>query len=183
MQQRITRYRRWQDQHASLFGKLLLLKALQAEQYPADSLANLQYNAFGKPFLEGPLDFNLAHSGQFVLCAYSASTRVGVDVEEIRSINLEDFHSVFTAKEWQEIMQSATPVQTFFRYWAIKESVIKAEGKGLSLPLKDVLMEETQAKVYTNVWYLHQLPIHKDYSTWLATDKPNAQVQLTEVIF
>ena len=45
-------------------------------------------NAYGKPqFLNTPLQFNLSHSGNVILLAFSLNSPVGVDVEQKREID------------------------------------------------------------------------------------------------
>ena len=44
----------------------------------------------------------------------------------------------FTAEEWQQIRSSSTPMQTFFRLWALKESYVKALGVGITLDLRTI---------------------------------------------
>ncbi|MDR2383938.1 MAG: 4'-phosphopantetheinyl transferase superfamily protein [Prevotellaceae bacterium] len=36
---------------------------------------------------------------------------------------------------------TTNPFFTFYDYWTIKESVIKAEGRGLSIPLKNIFVK------------------------------------------
>ena len=51
LQQKLSRFKRWQDQHAFLLGKLLMQQALCTVGYSADSLYRLQYNKYNRPFL------------------------------------------------------------------------------------------------------------------------------------
>src|ERR1700748_879112 len=79
---RILRYQRWEDAHASLFGKLLLKKGLG--DLGLDScLQNLKYSKYARPFVDEDVDFNISHSGSFVVCAFSSAGKIGVDLEEI----------------------------------------------------------------------------------------------------
>ena len=100
----------------------------------------LQYTSHGKPFIEQcGIEFNLSHSGDWVLFAFTRCGEIGVDIEHIRP--MPDMRDVakqnFAASEfarWQ-----ATPEQdrkeAFYRCWTRKESFIKAIGEGLSCPL------------------------------------------------
>jgi len=99
---------------------------------------------FGKPALAGPanasaLSFNLSHSHGRALLAVSAGRDIGVDVEQENSRTdvLGIASSYFFGPERDAIVAAGTErrVATFFRYWAAKESVMKAEGAGLHLPL------------------------------------------------
>jgi 4'-phosphopantetheinyl transferase len=98
------------------------------------------YGAQGKPALPGnPVHFNLAHSGDWALCAVALHP-VGIDVEDMRR-PVEDMDDVarrfFARSESASFL--ALPAQdkpeAFFRCWTRKEAFIKAVGEGLSHPL------------------------------------------------
>ena len=97
-------------------------------------------NQYGKPSLnDHKLEFNLSHSGDFALVAVTLESKVGVDVEHIRTdTELESIaNRYFSPSEVSELM-ALTPEQRisgFFNCWARKEAYIKAHGLGLSLPL------------------------------------------------
>lgn len=101
-------------------------------------------NEFGKPALAGShhataLSFNLSHSHGRALLAVSAERDLGVDIERenARTDVLGIASSYFFGSERDAILAAGPEQQTatFFRYWAAKESVMKAEGAGLHLPL------------------------------------------------
>lgn len=100
----------------------------------------ISVNQFGKPcFINSSLQFNLSHSGNLVLMAFSANAIVGIDVEQERVI--EDLELIakqyFHPKEAAILqkMELNDQVKGFFSCWAKKEAVIKALGLGLSMPL------------------------------------------------
>jgi 4'-phosphopantetheinyl transferase len=98
------------------------------------------YTSYGKPFIKNcRIEFNLSHSGDWVLFAFSHSAEIGVDIEQIRP--LPDMPDVarqnFSAAEFA-LWQAASAwdrTQAFYRCWTRKESFIKAIGEGLSCPL------------------------------------------------
>lgn len=182
MREKIARYRRWQDRHAHLFGKLLLREALKRCS-GADTLSGLQYTSYGRPYLPGPVDFNLSHSGKYVVCAISGESNLGVDIEEVKPIQLADFANVLRLDEVAAIQSAPDALQSFYRLWTIKESVIKAEGRGLSIPLKDILVDHHSASLYDKVWYLHDLKIDGQYSTFLTTNTIPKSVKVTEIFY
>lgn len=102
------RYRRWQDAYGCIFGRLLLTIALKAQGQPAH-LHQLQYTAYGRPYLPDTPDFNISHSAHRVVCAIADTSRIGIDLEEIRDLNIEDFKDQFTPEEWQAITHAAPP--------------------------------------------------------------------------
>ena len=99
-----------------------------------------EYTSYGKPFIKNcGIEFNLSHSGDWVLFAFSHSAEIGADIEQIRP--MPDMPDVarqnFSATEFA--LWQATPApdrtQAFYRCWTRKESFIKAIGEGLSCPL------------------------------------------------
>lgn len=177
-----SRYRRWQDRAANLFSKMLLIKGLEKFGYDHSSLGKLQYTAFGRPFLPDNIDFNISHSGQYALCAVAAHTKVGIDIEEIKDVDFSEFEDLMTTAQWQVIKASANPLRTFFRFWAIKESIIKADGRGLSIPLKEIIIQNDEA-FFENKWYLKELKFDENYCANLAVGIENSVISIEYVDF
>lgn len=101
-------------------------------------------DAYGKPETSAvngrALFFNVAHSRETILIALCRESRVGIDLEYLdrETDVLEVARASFTAAECRQIEEAADPVQrsrAFFRCWTRKEAVVKADGRGLSLPL------------------------------------------------
>ena len=103
----------------------------------------LAYGEHGKPHLAGRLavgglHFNLAHSGDLALLAFARGRRLGVDVEQVRSLPelMTIANRYFTANEAAQV--AALPEEerqaAFFACWTRKEAFIKALGAGFALP-------------------------------------------------
>jgi len=102
------------------------------------------YNKYGKPELTfprlaAPLQFNVSHSHELALLAFSYRRELGVDVEYMRTnIEYEDLarHS-FSPNEQAVLLALPAEIkqQAFFNCWTRKEAYIKARGMGLSLNL------------------------------------------------
>jgi 4'-phosphopantetheinyl transferase len=60
----------------------------------------------------------------------------------------------------------------FFRLWTQKEALIKANGKGLFIPLKTICINRNAAQIESEPWYLQEIPIAEKYICHLATDRP-----------
>lgn len=98
------------------------------------------YGPRGKPYLadgfsRGTLQFNLSHSNELALYAFTRGRQVGVDLEYIRSIPDVDqiaaeFFSARENTEWQTL-QTSQKQETFFNWWTRKEAYGKARGEGL----------------------------------------------------
>ncbi|MDF2522176.1 MAG: phosphopantetheine--protein transferase, partial [Clostridia bacterium] len=96
-------------------------------------------NEYGKPYLPTNfnLQFNVSHSGEWVVCAVDERP-VGIDVELMRKTDmLEIAHRFFAAKEYDMLSNADKSIrkELFYDIWTLKESYIKALGKGLSIKL------------------------------------------------
>jgi 4'-phosphopantetheinyl transferase len=210
LQQKVSAYRRWQDAYGSLFGKLLLKKALLQAGLSPD-LTGLRTTSYGRPYLEGygksypegndrpypdggqdnvgRMDFNISHSGNRVVCILNTQGRVGIDLEETGAIAMDDFQSQFTAAEWAAITGAAMPLQAFYHYWTAKESLIKADGRSLQIPLDtleigsqpSVLVNGRQILVNGRQWYIRDLPIFPGYVCHIACEHPIGPVTTEEI--
>ena len=180
MKEKHDRYRRWEDRAANLFSKILLLEGLRRFGYDYTILNNLEHTPHGRPHLAGAIDFNISHSGDHILCGVAEGLRLGVDIEQVKDVPFSDFEDLMSSEQWDRIRSSADPTREFFRYWAIKESIIKADGRGLSIPLNDIIINENEA-FYERKWFLTRLKLDEDYSAYLATDKQTPTILIEEI--
>jgi 4'-phosphopantetheinyl transferase len=178
---RNSRYRRWQDRHSHLLGILLLLEGFKKYDISFEMLGYLKYNEFNRPYLNGNIDFNISHSGKFVICSIGENVRLGIDIEECRDINFSEFEKVMTNEQWEIINGSSNPLKTFFKFWTSKESVIKAVGQGLSIPLLDINVVNDKVYYDNHTWYLNEINLNDNYCACLASNKPNITINLLEV--
>ncbi len=181
--ERIKRFVRWQDRHSHLFGRLLLKVGLDMYSFESNCLDALQYNEYDRPYLNSFTDFNISHSESYVICAIGKDLRLGVDIEKIQKMDFTDFKNVMTIEQWQEIKQDRSPNRAFFNYWTIKESVIKADSRGLSIPLQELHVYNNQVFYDSSTWYLHPLDFDKEYCACLATNVKNVDVSFKYVDF
>ncbi len=177
------KYLRWQDRLLNLFGKLLLLEVFRVWKLAPDSINQLLHNEYGRPYLAGAGDFNISHSGEYVVCAFSQQQQLGIDIEKVAPVAFADFENVMSPVEWQRIRAATDPLAAFFRYWAIKESVIKADSRGLSIPLQSILIDEQVAACTGKLWYLLELEIDPGYAACLAVDQPVEKPVYRQVSF
>jgi 4'-phosphopantetheinyl transferase len=166
-QQRIHSFRRWQDSYNCLFGKYLLLGALREASIPL-GLSDLRYTTFGKPYFSSGPDFSISHSGNRVVCILSEEGGVGIDIEEILDLTISDFREKFSPIEWEKILNAPFPLNSFYQYWTAKESVVKADGRGLSLELDklDVTAEVVWLNGYP--WLIQPVAIAENYACHVA---------------
>ncbi|MFL7793851.1 MAG: 4'-phosphopantetheinyl transferase superfamily protein [Anaerolineae bacterium] len=108
---------------------------------------NFSYGQHGKPSLAAgfggdALRFNLAHSHELALYAFTRGREVGVDLERVRP--LPDAGEIaarfFSRRENAELegIPDCRKLEAFFTYWTCKEAYIKATGDGLARNLDQV---------------------------------------------
>lgn len=183
LRQSILRYRRWQDQQLHLSGKLLLLEGAVRKRY-SDVFESLQTDIHDRPFCDAPIDFNISHSGNLAVCAVGPVTvRLGIDVEKVDAIDLAPFGSYMTAGEWRRIESAGDRHRAFFTYWTIKESVMKADGRGMDIPLENIDVNDGFALLDGRRWRLHEIALDPDYVCHLAVDSPGVEITVREEVF
>ena len=96
-------------------------------------------NEQGKPALAETtqaLDFNLSHSGDWLACAVTAGTPVGVDLEYCNPhrVTMKLARRFFHPQEVAALQDCSEAVQQdrFYDYWTLKEAAVKARGLALA---------------------------------------------------
>ena len=165
--ERVSEYRRKKvdkmkfpnDKRRSLAAGLLLQKAL-GELGIDEKTIVFETNQNGKPFIKcenqnsglKAVHFNLSHSGDYAMCVIGDNP-VGCDVERVRKIDLKLADRFFAPLEIELIRSqpsNESQINTFFRLWTLKESYIKALGKGLSLGLDSFSIQLSPLQLLSN---------------------------------
>jgi phosphopantetheinyl transferase len=146
---------------ASMVGYYLSVQLLRESQHFSESLSGLYRDVYGKWKISPACDFNISHSGDKVIVAITHQGLIGVDIEKVRPIAWSDYRDSFTPNEWADLSNSANPEEMFFSLWTKKESLAKAYGFGLQLPLDTLLVSENIGNVAntTMVGYFHTLAL------------------------
>ena len=119
-----------------LVGRSMLRRV--ASRYAATGpLQPLEVNAWGKPgFSCGDFDCNLSHAGDQVWVALAFGCKIGIDVESaFFAGDVNEISGGFHPQEIADLRDLPDPTLATLRCWSRKESVAKALGMGLSLPL------------------------------------------------
>ncbi len=170
--EKTARYAHVSDQARSI-GAELLLNSVLKKLFPGfNPPAEFETGEHGKPFLkpgqkelalwDGRLvQYNLSHSGDFAACAVS-SCPVGVDIEKEQDSIRPGIIRFFSEKEQKALGESKDLASSFFDYWVLKESYMKALGTGFVKPPRSfsIYMENGTYRV----WDQEQL---KDYDFYL----------------
>jgi len=179
IQARIIRYHRWQDRQAKVLGYLLLREGLLNYGYTLKSDVFIDH--FGRPYVHHKVDFNISHTDGYVVCALTSQGRVGIDIEKIKPIDFTNLKDCMNALQWEKIKESNNIYASFFDFWTIKESALKADGRGLFLPLDKVVIHGNKVTLDGISWYLTRLDISPDSSCHLACDMKNKQLEITKI--
>jgi 4'-phosphopantetheinyl transferase len=168
--EKILRYRRWQDAQLSLLGRILLKYGLNTF-YDLEDI-EIDFTLYSKPFLRKQnIYFNISHAKNLTVCGI-AKFPIGIDVEFLdEKINYTDFRSHMTKNEFEKINNSGNKIQSFFKYWTEKEAVIKAHGKGLSIPLKSFEVFEEECLIDFEKFYLRDISLSEEYICSVAANQ------------
>lgn len=136
------------DKKRSVAGEMLAKKAIAewCGVLAEEIMFSLDKN--GKPFAENlNAEFNISHSGNLVVCAVDDNP-VGIDVEQIRIIDLKIAKRIYTDEELYYlfgfspsdddfyVLPDEGMLQRFFELWTAKEANLKYTGAGITENLK-----------------------------------------------
>lgn len=125
------------------------------------------YEDKGKPFLPGGPSFNQSHSEDRLMIAVAGSGRLGVDIEERRTVRLMLGIADKNFARDEAARLHAAPAderrRLFFRIWTRKEAFLKALGVGLTHPLRSFSVDPTPGAAQG---LLHVEDLPEDPARW-----------------
>ncbi len=144
------RFKKAIDAHRTIIGELIARIAICRRLEVANHALAFGRNAHNKPFLVHPpgYHYNISHAGDWVVCAFGNGP-VGIDVEFMKPMDLDIAGRFFSAQEVERLnrLEESEQLAYFYRIWTLKESYVKAVGKGLSMPL-DSFSVRLEGKAY-----------------------------------
>jgi 4'-phosphopantetheinyl transferase len=154
--ERYGRYRLEVDRLRFLTGRTLLRMVagrrlgVEPEAVVLDSSCYDCGKPHGKPRVVGPAapEMSVSHSGSLVALAVVDGPPVGIDVEQIRTAEVGELARLTFSDEERatfEALPGGERQGAFFTYWARKEAVVKATGKGMSIALSKLTMSAHDA--------------------------------------
>lgn len=170
--QKVSRFHFDDDRKRSVAGEMLAKKAIaELCGVPAEEIIfGLEKN--GKPYAENAdVHFNISHSGNLVVCAVNDKP-VGIDVEQIRNIELKVAKRVYTADELFylfgfhpeeedfSILPDEKMLLRFFELWTAKEAYLKYTGEGIASELKTLAVNSE--KILREYCEEYVISIYKD---------------------
>jgi 4'-phosphopantetheinyl transferase len=160
----------------------LLRRTLSRYDTASPELWQFEAASGAKPYLKpgspgseacSPLDFNLSHTHGLVACVVGRGAKVGIDVERIDRLHdaiglATRFFSPAEVTDLNHYLGENARARRFIELWTLKESFIKAIGKGLSQPLDSFSfgLDEAGAICFTpppefatETWYFAQYDV------------------------
>jgi 4'-phosphopantetheinyl transferase len=179
--QRVKKFFRREDACRSLVGEVLAKYSVGKTAGVPPSTISFRVDSFGKPHAnlrEKEIQFSISHSGSWVVCAVDGSP-VGIDVERVRQYDPDIAKRFYHPNEYAALIALPEHERTgrFFDLWTIKESYIKALGKGLSQSLDgfEILFENgmIQMKTSSGLQPMHfkQYDLGPEYKYAACTDR------------
>jgi 4'-phosphopantetheinyl transferase len=188
------------DRHQFLITRALIRTSLSNYFQVDPSRWQFARNSYGKPEIHHPdkalpVRFNISHSDGLVICGITRDCDIGVDVEDRQRTTraaLDGLSRYFSPQEIEDLrmLPEHEQKQRFFDYWTLKESYIKARGKGLAIPLdqfsfhfrKNSLVEfRVNPGLDDNAgdWQFWRFPVADRYQVAMAVKSPSADFKLT----
>jgi len=150
---------------------------------------DISVGPFGKPFVPedsagSGLRFNLSHSGDFALYAFSVGRDVGIDLERSVPLELDELDSAGFLSEREKLELSSlggrSRQEALLRCWARKEAYIKATGEGMNAPLTEIevsvapgspsVHRRQRGREADRRWSLEDLCVAPGYAACLAVE-------------
>jgi 4'-phosphopantetheinyl transferase len=185
----VRRLRLERDQNARTASRGILRDLLS--RYRGVSPRELEFgeNSYGKPYLRAEknsdLRFNLSHSHQLAIYAFTEGSEIGVDIEHIRDVpdGLNIARRFFSPPERHYLsgFEAHHLSRAFFTCWTRKEAYIKARGMGLGIPLNtfDVSGCPGLVRSHDNPeqnWTVVDLEVPAEYAGALALEHQNFEL-------
>ena len=170
-------------QHEYLLGRVLLRRLLAERLHCRADALTFGIGAHGKPtLLSHCWQFNLSHSGEWLVIALCEEGPLGVDIEMgLRHRPILPLAKRFYAPseyQWLSAQPREEQHSAFYRLWSRKEAVLKAHGDGISAGLDKICFLPEQA------WQLNNHHDNRHYeirdwpagSGWLSLAAPTRRV-------
>lgn len=172
----VLRFKQAADQKQSAVGWLLLAYGMRQE-YGTKKIPDFQKTASGKPFFAGknmPF-FNLSHSGSFVGCGLHRE-EIGLDIQKLTPAKPFLVQMVCTDEEQASVKSDLN----FCRIWAMKESVGKLTGEGITSSFRDILV--LHPEIHTRAIPLENGAGFLAYSTYSGQELPVMKVSAKQLL-
>lgn len=178
--ERINRFHQYQDAQRALVGDILARYLLCKRLGVRNNELIFGVNEYNKPFLinNTNIHYNISHSGRWITCSIDNSP-VGIDIEQVKPIDMSIAERFFSKEEVKSLISKcmAERESYFYDLWTLKESYIKAVGKGLSIPLDSFTIRIDKDNITLHSanesenYYFKQYIIDRDYKMSVCSRK------------
>ena len=169
------KYRQAMDCSRHLIGQLLAeygASHYYANYLQTPSIPIIHQERGKKPTFESEfgIDFNISHSNNIVICAFSHKS-IGADVEYVEQDISSIAERFFKEGEKHIIVNSLNPNETAYKIWVRKESYLKMLGKGIAY-INDMPSVVNEAGFVNdlNKYRFHDIVIQPGYQVSVCTD-------------
>ena len=151
-----------------------------------------EYNQYGKPSIGGKfvneIKFNLSHSGDLAVYAFSRGREIGVDIESVLAFSIDEQIAAQSLTrreiEFLNMLPENLRARFFFKCWTQKEAYLKGWGKGLSFAANQIetsFFQEASALAGLSEeqtwrkkgWSIRELPAIEGYTAAIAVEGGN----------
>jgi len=135
----------------------------------------------GKPWVVGApeLSFSLSHSGRWAIAAVARDAVVGADLEVVRARSRLDRLAARVLNDAELTQYTSTPpparLVLFVELWTAKEAYLKATGRGIDGPLRNVSGPRDGWRLlplHTDEWVAH-VAVDRDAELHVAEWRPS----------
>jgi 4'-phosphopantetheinyl transferase len=188
-QARASRFTRHEDRCRFQTGRAAMRCILGRYLGLAPAQVSIEPDRRGKPQVTAStesvnrgLQFNVSHSGRWIVAAFARSFPVGIDVEQVRAQAITEDLIAYVMSERERCALQSLPRDrqpaAFFKGWTSKEALLKGHGVGVTVPLKAIevsidpdqpaLLIAAPGKFGPRDWQLHTLEFAAPYAATLA---------------
>jgi len=189
---RAERFRFERDRNRFIASRGVLREILGCYLGIEPNAVRLTYGKHGKPKLveemvSRNIEFSLSHSEGIALYGFSHDHQIGVDIEYVREVpEMDQIAGQFFSEGEKQVLRNLharEKMGAFFEYWTTKESVLKADGRGLFAQMEDVVVKHGRVSLDGTTWFLRELDLGPYYSCHLATNIELSTVQMVKIKF
>jgi 4'-phosphopantetheinyl transferase len=191
--ERAARFRFPHDRDRFLASRGLLRNILASYLKMPAGRIRFGYAPQGKPFLPDYRDlrFNLSHAGNVLVVGVATGREIGIDVEQVFSeAVMNEVSGPVLSESERAVFRQLDPGERrdwFVRLWTRKEAYIKADGRGMSLPLDgiDVMTRPGRVRIHgagpgdlllSDRWAVQELAVPSGYTAALVSEERDCRV-------
>lgn len=126
------------------------------------TLDDLRRTEQNKPFFRG-FSHSSAHCAPLAVCVGSQTKQVGIDLERIRPLHLDNYTDYLSRREYASLRASRDPFRLFYLLWTRKEAFAKLLGVGVSEDFRTFDMLDTTLHVADSYYHCIDLDLAPGY--------------------